>query len=189
MDWYITDDRPTERLTLQIQKWLDVTAPEPNMDQNLKEDADWSIADRTPAARGEYVGRPELVQIPTWDTEKEDWELARNPKRSGTRFLVDFTVRTNQQFPALLIDYDGGKAREVRLDGKMVGNDEAPVRALVLTPEGKLEIRSNLEDKENPERKKRYDEWKSRLEDVRNPNKRKKDLQPNLFDRNKGPAQ
>ena len=100
---------------------------------------------------------------------------------------MDFTVRRDDQpYPALLIDVEGGKSRTTRFNGQPV-YDDTPVQALVLTPEGNLEIHTNLADKEDPERKKRYEDWKSRLEDVRNPNKRKKD-QNKLFD-NKGPAQ
>jgi|GEM_PF-6626396 len=186
-DWYVMDDRPTvERLTVQVQRWLGVTTPDPNTDQNHVKVADWCIDDRATASRGEYIGRPDLVQVPTWSMEKEDWELARHPKRGGQKLQIDFTVKTNQQFPALLIDYEGGAGREVKHNGRPV-TDTAAVQALVLTPEGKLEIRTNVEDKENAERKERYDEWKKRLEAVKNPNKRRKE--PNMFDRgSSGPA-
>jgi hypothetical protein len=186
-EWYVMDDRPAaDRLTVQIQKWLGVTTPDPNMNQNPVKVADWSIDDRAQASRGEYIGRPDLVQVPTWSMEKEDWELARHPKRGGQRLQIDFTVTTNQQFPALLIDYEGGAGREVKHNGRPV-TDTAPVQVLVLTPEGKLEIRTNMEDKENAERKERFDEWKKRLEAVKNPNKRKKE--PNMFDKgSSGPS-
>jgi hypothetical protein len=184
-DWYVMDDHPTpDRLTIQVQRWLGVTTPDPNTDQNYVKVADWCLDDRAMASRGEYIGRPDLVQVPTWNTEKEDWELARHPKRGGQKLQIDFTVRTNQQFPALLIDYDGGAGRDVRFNGRPV-TDTAPVQVLVLTPEGKLEIRTNVEDKEKAERKERFDDWKKRLEAVKNPNKKKKEQ--NLFDRS-GPS-
>src|SRR5437667_10580735 len=65
-DWYVMDDHPTaERLTVQIQRWLGITTPDPNTDQNHVKVADWSIDDRAAALRGEYIGRPDQVQVPT----------------------------------------------------------------------------------------------------------------------------
>jgi hypothetical protein len=53
-----------------------------------------------------------------------------------------------------------------------------------MTSDGKLEIHTNAADKESPERKKRYQDWKDRLEEVKNP---KKSKEKPLFE--KGPNQ
>src|SRR5207245_4671375 len=125
--------------------------------------ADWTLLEKNPGAtcfRGEYLGRSDLVQVPEWKIEKADFELAYNAKLRARKLPVDFTVRRDdQQFPVLLIDYEGGtRSKEVRVNNRPIFED-APIQALVMTSDGKLEMHTNAADKENPERKKRYQDW------------------------------
>ena len=104
--------------------------------------------------------------------KKEDWDFARNASGRSSNIPVDFTVRSpGASQPALLIDYDGGKGRQTHTSGKRLVEDNAPVQVLVLSAEGKLELRSTLEDVNDKERKERYDNWKKRRDEVRNPRK------------------
>jgi hypothetical protein len=178
VNWYIVDEKPDrERLTVQVHKWLGEAQADPKNEKYTVPVADWVVLDRSlPTAasvyRGEFIGRPAAVQVPTWDMKKEDWEFARNPSGRSSNVPVDFTVRPEgASHPALLIDYDGGKGRQTHTTGKRLVEDNAPVQVLVLSPEDKLELRSSLEDVNDKERKERYDNWKKRRDEVRNPRK------------------
>jgi hypothetical protein len=191
VNWYVTDERGSdrERLNVQIQKWVDIAHPDPTNQRADVAVADWSVLEKSPAAtcyRGDYIGRKDFVEIPTWSTLREEWEFARGPKRTiGKKISEDFTVKlTPGVDPTLLVDYDGGK-QSAKIGDKSVA-DECAVRVLFMTGDGKLEIRTNQEDINDQERKDRYETWKKRLEDVKNPKRKGPDK---MFEGGKGPAQ
>ncbi len=75
---------------------------------------------------------------------------------------VDLSVRGSRaQDPALLIDIDVGKVTKTRSGPRATTSaDEAPLQLLVLTPDGRLIVRSAEEDAGDQEWQKRYHEWK-----------------------------
>jgi hypothetical protein len=169
-DWYVMDEKPNkDRLTVQIHRWVDfayTSAEEPDSKTTI---GDWTIWERADAHRGEYIGRWYNCELPTWKLEKEKFELAVNTKTQTKKLPVDFAARTGKsQDPALLLDYSGGKgaAIQVQTAGKKVAED-LPVEALVLTPDGKLVIRRQ-EEKPDPERLARLNDWKEWLFEVKN---------------------
>jgi hypothetical protein len=164
--WYVSDEKPDkDKATVQVHEWL-ATDRESGVPVG-----DWAILEKTAAYRGEYIGRTHDVEVPIWRTENEGYELAAKVgSKFGVRKIpVDFTVRAgNAQEPNLLIDIDGGKGVQNRIemrnpDGKLVSRmvtDDSPVQLLVLTPEGMLILRNSADDIANEEREKRLKEWK-----------------------------
>jgi hypothetical protein len=163
--WYVLDDKPDrERALIQVHRWIDTLVV--SRDRSI-EMGDWSILEKTPAYRGEYLGRPTLTKVPQWDKKAEMYEIAKDPRtKQKARLPVDFSVREpGKQFPALLIDFQGGKGIQARIPNRVVSED-TPVQMLVLEPDGRLVLRSSLDDVTNGDRVGRVEAWKKRLEDI-----------------------
>ncbi len=81
---------------------------------------------------------------------------------------------SNALDPALLIDYQGGKGWQDRVETRTADNkpkstlaiDSVPVQMLILTPEGKLMVRNYQDDNGNEERAARLKAWKEWIADV-----------------------
>jgi hypothetical protein len=184
--WYVLDDKPSDKVTVQLHRWLDVLKV--NQDRKIAV-ADWSIVPKYDAHRGEYIGRTIPVELPTWDRLEEEYQIARDTKtRQKTKIPVDFAVKVEgKQFPALLIDYEGGKGTHASFGGKQITED-APVQLLVLSPEGRLVVQSSIDDLTNDERALRVDAWKKRLDDVKRAKTTKATPGQGLFDRGSMPG-
>jgi RNA polymerase sigma factor (sigma-70 family) len=167
--WYVMDEKPDkDQLILQIHHWVDFAFTNPDDTKSKAAIGDWTIWDKAPVHRGEYIGRSENVELPTWKIDKETYELALNTKTHSSRIPVDFTTRTSRlEDPVLLLDYSGGKRTAIQLGTKKVTED-VPVEVLVLTPHGKLVVRSQqLDARSNSERQARYTKWKEWMDQVR----------------------
>jgi hypothetical protein len=181
--YYAMDEKPDrEKTIMQVHRWVDNILKDPQNRDTETPVGDWVIDPTLRVHRGEYIGRTELAEVPVWNVEKEDFELAVNPKNKFERKIpVDFTARTRRSLdPALLVDYRGGKdirdpleyrTAEGRLKPTAV-TDTVPVQLLILTPEGKLVVRSQLDDSNNEERKERYKSWKEWISDLKNGRRR-----------------
>jgi hypothetical protein len=194
--YFAMDEKPDrDRTVMEIHRWVDHLLKDPQNRQTETPVGDWLIAAKLPVHRGEYIGRTEASEVPVWNVEREDFELAVNPKnRLERKIPVDFTARTRRSLdPALLVDYQGGK--EIResleyrtLEGRTRSTsvtDTMPVQLLILTPEGKLVVHSQQDDSSNEERKERYKAWKEWISDVKNGRRKPKPDEP-LFDQFRG---
>ena len=166
------------QVAFQIHKWLECIDEGP-VSTPIGE---WSVAERVPAYRGEYIGRKQLVEVAYWRPTKEMFRLAReSTRKSGTE--VDFGPRIPEKMPSdqpyfpILVDFDGGwlthyrNAGKDREDGKDVVLrivEKAGVETLILSPDGKLLAENSWTDKADSERVKRLEEWRQRIDDVRN---------------------
>jgi hypothetical protein len=172
--WYIAEDKASrDALQVQVHQWVKELA------DSGPPVGDWTILEKAPAYRGEYIGRVAGVEVPIWRSDVESYEIATNPQtRKRDRVPVDFTVRAGTATePALLVDFQGGKGTDFRFeirnaDGKVQPRnvkEDSPVQALVLTPDGRLIVKSSTDDlaSEN-EREKRFKEWKEWIEAVKN---------------------
>jgi hypothetical protein len=195
--FYAIDDKPDRDKTIvQIHRWVDSLFKDPQDDKTSTTLGDWTIAEKLPVRRGEYLGRLFETKVPVWNILKEDFELGVNPKNKQDRKLpVDFTVRTNKALdPVLLVDYQGGKDIQERLEYRTPENrvrfssatDSVPVQMLILTPEGKLVIHNQQDDNSNEERVARHKAWKDWIAEVEG-GRRKKPDEP-LFDKFRGPG-
>src|SRR5262249_45851674 len=147
--YYATDEKPSRDSTvIQVHRWVDKLFKDPQNNQTEAKVGDWTIVEKLPVRRGEYLGKVAETEGPLWNIEKEGFEMAVNPKNKNDKKLpVDFTVRTFRALdPALLIDYQGQKDLQERLEYRVpdsnkpkvsTATDSVPVQLLVLTPEGK----------------------------------------------------
>jgi hypothetical protein len=167
VNWYAMDKRldSDHRATLQIQRWLDRWEAETPKERRV---GDWVVWDNARFYRGEYIGRSSPVAVPAWSIEKDDFEIAaENPSKASlaSKVPVDFTVRHgNARSPALLVDVAGGRLEE-RVGTRSIKED-TPIQVLVLNPDGRLEMRSTLDDLEDKDRTARFDAYKKRIRDI-----------------------
>ncbi|HLJ92408.1 MAG TPA: hypothetical protein VKU02_04365 [Gemmataceae bacterium] len=176
--YYAIDEKPARDNTIiQVHRWVESLFKDPQNEQTQTYVGDWSIAEKLPVRRGEYLGRFAETKVPLWNIEKEDWELGFNPKnRRDQNLPVDFTVRTSRALdPALLVDYRGGKDHREPIEYRTpdsnkpkinVATDSVPVQLLVLTPEGKLIVHNQPDDNSNEERIARHKAWKDWIAEV-----------------------
>jgi hypothetical protein len=194
--YYVMDEKPDrEQATVQIHRWVDYLLKDPQKGNTSTPLGDWTIAEKLPVRRGEYMGRLLGTKVPVWNIEKEDYELAVNPKnRNDQKIQVDYTVRTSRALdPALLVDYQGGKDFQDRLETRTADNkprstlavDTVPVQMLILTPEGRLVVRNYQDDNSNEERVARHKAWKDWINEVQSGRRRPKPDEP-LLDQFRG---
>jgi hypothetical protein len=190
------DEKPDrEQATVQIHRWVDYLLKDPQKGNTSTPLGDWTIAEKLPVRRGEYMGRLLGTKVPVWNIEKEDYELAVNPKnRNDQKIQVDYSVRTSRALdPALLVDYQGGKDFQDRLETRTADNkprstlavDTVPVQMLILTPEGRLVVRNYQDDNSNEERVARHKAWKDWINEVQSGRRRPKPDEP-LLDQFRG---
>jgi hypothetical protein len=164
--WYALDDKSDrDRAFVQIHRWVDLL--EVNRDRAIPV-ADWLILEKTPARKGEYLGHVQAVEVPAWEKTAEEFQIAKNNRTGQKRLNVDFTVRLpNRQYPALLIDFEGGKNTQLRVGNRLFTEDE-PMDMLVLGPDGRLVLHSTVDDQHlNPDREERVEAWKKRIDDIK----------------------
>jgi hypothetical protein len=176
--WYVAEEKADkEKTQVQVHDWIGVYTDPVNRESEIRV-GDWTVLEKQPAYRGEYIGRTAEADVAIWRTETAGYELASLVKGKGQhrRIPVDFTVRaSNAQEPNLLVDFEGGKGTSIRIEtrtpeGKLVFrtvSDDAPVQLLVLTPDGKLVVRNSADDLENEERKNRLSAWKEWVDAVK----------------------
>jgi hypothetical protein len=157
----------SERIAVQIHRWLDYTLTSLSSSQIRLPVGDWSILERLLLHRGEYIGRMVPKKVPTWEATLEDYMLARDTTAKKNEVPVDFSTRLSRVTPpALLVDFQQGGRVQASVGGRNV-YDEAQWQMLVLTPDGKLVLRNSREDTDNQDRQDRVKEhrdWVKRVE-------------------------
>jgi hypothetical protein len=119
--------------------------------------------------RGEFIGRPEQVEVPRRLVMEERFGLAVHKKNK--KIPVIFSMNSGSG-DLLMVDFQGGKMNYTRPalteDAKPTNvDDRAPIEVLLMAPNGRLLVRDNVTDSSDEERKARYDAWKTRLKDVK----------------------
>jgi hypothetical protein len=121
----------------------------------------WVVAD-IPVGPGEFIGRKQYVKLPLWSSENKMYILREIPDkvippRGGKDvpqpkgWLVDFSTRS------VLVDFEGGKVT-TKVGGKTITEDVAS-ELLIVRPDGKLIVKSSLQDEDDPNRKKIVSIW------------------------------
>jgi hypothetical protein len=158
------DNKAGELPVIQFQTWLEKVP----IESGKTEPAGYWVVAETPAARGEYVGRKQIVGLPMWSSEKIAYILQELPKYTIFKatgkekpkgLLVNFTTET------MLVDYEGGKVRQ-KVGDKVI-DDEADVEMMLLRPDGTVVIRNSGLDKDDADRKKRDDAWQKWLTEIK----------------------
>jgi hypothetical protein len=161
------DRPPADTVVMQFQRWIDSTPLGPK-DPDPVSVGDWAIAERVFVARGEFVGRKVKVDIPIWKSSQNAFVLPtaeENYKKKNrgtvpTGIDVNFG-QDNSENETILIDFEGGRTSH----GKTT--DDSRIEVLMLSPEGKLQVRTSVEDAENKVRKETRDAVIKRIEDIR----------------------
>ncbi len=151
-----------DRVALQVHNWLHTYNPNARVGLGV---GDYVIAERVVVNRGEYATRKESVEVPLWVDVKESFELANAPGVGRQRkTLIDLPFGSDKG-ETVVVDFERGEASHVR--GAKKVSEPIPTEVLLLTPDGKLVARDAQTDREDPERKERYDQWKKRLDEIR----------------------
>jgi hypothetical protein len=165
-----------KQAVLQAHRWLDRVRPTPDYELLVGE---WSVADRFPASRGEYVGREEQVPVPYWRYTREEFVLAgkapRTPRNATPTIPVRFGYNRAEDPPeAILVDFDSHrqsyervvKRSEDKVESRRVSDPAAP-EVLMLSPEGRLLALEGARDAADSERKERRQKVLERIKEVK----------------------
>ncbi|HYT90694.1 MAG TPA: hypothetical protein VEL76_18445, partial [Gemmataceae bacterium] len=162
---------PPHKVAIQIHQWTEESSAEAGPVQKI---CDWVIAERLLFERGDRIGRKNVaVEIPTWQTLRGHFELGYIERVFAGKDLYKevrhghVAVNFGQEDGGpVIVDFVGGKTNYKAING---GEDHGNMDLLLLTPEGKLVVRSSREDADEEsvvgaERLHRYDTWRSRLD-------------------------
>jgi hypothetical protein len=190
--YFVVDEKPEGRtaappmtrelMPVQIHRWVGEEQIDPENQDSRRRFGEWVILERFLFPRGEYLQRKVDMEVPFWWTEAESWVLVHSIRRDrGRKIPMEFSTRVpHHPSPALLVDFEGGNRVRYPVGSRAV-MDDSPVKALLLTPDGKLIVHDSMADTENEERAKRVKDWRDFLKEVKNP--KAKDQKPGgLFD-------
>jgi hypothetical protein len=159
---------------LQIQKWLEFQKIK-GVDEGI---ADWVIAERVVATRGEPIG-PQKVEVPYWRKTQDRFTLAsEGPSKRGRRAPPTVEVAFADGDPPVLVDFTGGDVTYTRARPKTdtapaAGQappikDSAAVEVLLLMPDGTLAAHDSAKDAADPDRISRLKEEREWIHNVKN---------------------
>jgi hypothetical protein len=174
-----------KQAVLQAHRWLD----QAETGSTKLPVGEWSVAERFPVYRGEYVGQKVSVPVPYWRYLREAFLLAgalpRGPRQPGVpnhpTVEVDFGYKgNNDPAEAILVDFDyhrqpyervGPKDKPVTdkgpRDKAATVTDPAAPEVLLLSPEGKLLALDGASDAGDKTRKDRVKDFRTRILDVK----------------------
>jgi hypothetical protein len=171
---------------LQAHRWVDSVRMRGGNKLLIGE---WSVAERFPVRRGEYVGREERVEIPYWRFAAEEFVVASDSsttkRRPGIEVPFGFQAPNTNQPEAILIDFDSGSQAwervigqtEDKVDTKRVA-DTRTTEVLMLNPDGKLVLLEAANDIRDEQREKRLKAVRKRLYQLKNKFKSKGEKDP-----------
>lgn len=159
-------------MQVQVHRWVETTRPMAGVRESFQV-GEWAIANLA-VRRGEYVGRTEMVEMPIWmeDRDRFDFPTPQAPKRvallvrpkAGPRGIaIDFVSQD------ILVDWEGGKVVQSFKTGPRTTKDikeDSAVEILLLSPDGKLQLRNSNQDAGNFERVTRLNNWEKNVQDA-----------------------
>jgi hypothetical protein len=159
-------DKELDRVPVQIHKWLGFISTRGVIgDERV---GDWWV-ERVLAPRGEYLGlgrmtnpplpgKPNYEEIPliVWLATQPD---ADSNNKMGTE-TINPKLRTDALTTRLLLaDFEGGYRVSRRPPGKLLYYEDLPAEILVVEPNGRMYAKTLTKDKEDTDRKTRFDTW------------------------------
>lgn len=163
------------QVVLQVHRWLDTVRLFTGAPIQV---GAWTVAERIPVSRGEYVGRSERVELPVWRFTREEYVIASDATtgkfRPGIEVNFGFKAPGPQPEP-ILVDFEQGgivydrvlRRTEDNVEMKKV-NDEAGATALVLNPDGRLLLLEGGLDVTDKDREETLRKVRKRIRDVKN---------------------
>lgn len=159
-----------DRVWMQIHRWFDWIQLAANNKDAAIPVGDWSIAEQVPVNRGEYIGRIEELEVPTWFPKLEAFAFAHQPTPKKGPKLRGKGIHVNFATDAILVDFQGGRQDfKFKRDGRDLVSikDESPQEVLIMLADGRLILRNSRDDGEDAERKERLETWKNWIKKVR----------------------
>src|SRR5262249_30649366 len=203
--YYVVDekdeDRPQSAATkdqavVQVHRWIGEARTKPGQAGSEVQVGDWTVLKRRVVHRGEYLGRVEEVEVPTWNPAQDRFIIAVHPtEQKNMPKGKGVTIKRYKGIPidfatdpygdrALVVDFEGGE-HTLNIGNKQT-KESGPVEMLILTADGRLIVRNSREDTENKERQERVTAWKTWVDQVRNQSDEKSGDKNDLFQRNPG---
>lgn len=164
---YATDSKTYVRpdhARLHVQTWADRVRPDKT--NNYEEQiGDW-IMDDLDVGRGQYIAGTRDIKLPVWDPKNQHYifkELTAKTRPSSAAKKGTMPVDFNSG--AILVDFEGGKSQQY-VKGRTVVED-AGMEMLIMTPDGRLVVRSSTADYFDSTRANRWSGWNAWQEMVR----------------------
>jgi len=173
------DIRPTyahpERVAVQIHKWVKDFLDRNVDDTTTQDEGDWVILERLLVHRGEAIAKKKVaVELPEWVKARDHFELVGlgptakfGRKADKNAITIDFDPPSGAA--PLAVDFVGGAKYGYQLAGRSTMYDDSAVELLVLSADGKLQLRTSRADGDPDmprglRRKRQYDHWEGRLQ-------------------------
>jgi hypothetical protein len=158
-----------DQVVMQVHRWLDYVFPDYPEKESGFPVGEWSIGERMLVNRGEFISRPENVEVPRRLVMEERFGMAVHKKNK--KIPVIFGLNSGGG-DLLLVDFQGGKMSHTRPplseDAKtQTVDDRAPIEVLFMAPNGRLLLRDSATDSADEDRKARYEAWQRRLKEVK----------------------
>jgi hypothetical protein len=163
------------QVILRVHRWLEAVTTTTTKRAPLPV-GEWTVAERMPVYRGEYVGRRMQVELPYWRYARESFVMASEYAPKGRKtppgIPVDFGLNRGSPMPeALLVDftpmYGHFHARPTEKAKTTGVSDVCAGEALLLSPSGELLLLEGVEDVKSEERIKRLQAVHDRIEEVK----------------------
>jgi hypothetical protein len=170
---------PDQQIYLQAHRWLETVRPRGFSSPLVF--GEWTVAERYPVWKGEYVGSEERVEVPVWQFARESFTIASDnttAKRTpGIGVYFGYAREKNDTKEAILVDFTTGRHGYKRIVSRSEDRPEplktvdevSGVEALVLRPDGRLMLLEGAEEYGDPERKKRVEKVRKRIADTKKP--------------------
>jgi hypothetical protein len=153
---------------MQLDKWV-THAPLPTSPRTYVEIGEWLVAERVPVYRGDFLGRPQRVELPVYNSGTDSFVMMKEKDRIDPRHpgvAIDFSQPDGTDL--ILVDFEGGEVRyELGATKTPVVDNKAAMEVLVLSPDGKLLSHDSVADKEDQDRKDRLAKYHTRIKDVK----------------------
>jgi hypothetical protein len=158
-------------LMMQAHTWLRNTKLKNGAELIVGE---WTVAERFPVFRGEYVGRTERVKVPVWSYTRESFTFPKDHnKLEGVEVPFGYQAGINQPEP-ILVDFIKGRTtydQVIRRDEDdnaetVKVTDDSGVNALILNPDGRLVLLEGALDLEDKVRIERLKATRERIKEV-----------------------
>jgi hypothetical protein len=172
---------PGRQLYLQAHRWLEGVRPKGFKSPLLF--GEWTVVERFPVWKGEYIGSKERVEVPVWQFARESFTIASDSttaRRSpgiGVYFGYGRDEFDNKE--AILVDFSTGRYGYERVVSRSEDRPEPPkkvddtcaVEALVLRPDGRLMVLEGGTDYKDDERVERVKKVRTRVSETKKPQK------------------
>ncbi|MFO0845347.1 MAG: hypothetical protein U0797_23680 [Gemmataceae bacterium] len=173
--------RAGQQIYLQAHRWLEAVTPRGFKSPLLF--GEWTMAERFPVWKGEYVGSKERVEVPVWQFARESFSIASDTstaKRTpGIGVYFGYGRDETDTREAILVDFRTGRAGYERVVSRSEDRPEPPkkvedtyaVEALVLRPDGKLLVLEGGLDYKDEQRVERVNKVRKRVSETKKPHR------------------